>query len=111
MAETSESLSFLTALADLATRLAVEGVTIESVTYHTHAFGSWELEAGRRRARVRVSWAGKDRQLRVATAELASGSKERHWEFAEEHDFRGRRTDPVQLLGTVHAAITAHAGR
>jgi hypothetical protein len=110
MAETPESLTFLTTLADLATRLAVDGVSIEAVTYQTHSFGSWELEAARRRVRIRVTWEGKDRQLRVATAQLASGSKERHWQPAEEHDFRKRRADLVQLFGTVHAAITAHAG-
>ncbi len=110
MAETPESLTFLNALAALASRLADEGVTIYSVTYHSHAFGSWEVESGRRRVRIRVTWEGKDRHLRVATAQLASGSTERAWQLVEEHDFRKRRPDLAQLFGTVHAAITAHAG-
>jgi hypothetical protein len=108
--ETPESLAFLDALAALAGRLAADGITIYSVSYHTHAFGSWELEAGRRRARVRVTWEGKDRQLRVATAELASGSTARAWQFAEEHDYRSRRPDLAQMFGTVRAAIAAHTG-
>jgi len=110
MAETDESLTFLTTLAGLATRLAADGVTIDSMTYQSQGFGGWQLEAGRRRVRIRVSWDGKDKHLSVATAQLATGSKERHWQLAEEHDFRGRRVDLTQLFGTVHAAITAHAG-
>ena len=110
MADTDESLSFLTTLAGLATRLAADGVVIESVSYQSQGFGGWQLEAGRRRVRIRVTWDGKDRHLSVATAQLATGSKERLWQLAEEHDFRGRRTDLAQLFGTVHAAITAHAG-
>jgi len=110
MAEAHESLTFLNALAGLATRLAVDGIEIHSVTYQSQSFGRWELESGRRRVRVRVTWEGKDRHLRVCTAQLASGSTERQWQLAEEHDFRGRRPDLVQLFGTVHAAITAHAG-
>jgi hypothetical protein len=109
MAVATEALTFLNALAALATRLSVDGVEIYSVTYHSQVFGSWELETGRRRVRVRVTWEGKDRHLRVATAQLASGSTERRWQLAEEHDFRNRRSDLVQLFETVHAAITAHA--
>jgi hypothetical protein len=110
MAEPTESLTFLNALAGLATSLAADGVEIYSVTYHSHVFGSWEIESGRRRVRVRVTWEGKDRHLSVATAQLASGSSERNWQLAEEHDFRNRRPDLLQLFGTVHAAIKAHAG-
>jgi hypothetical protein len=110
MAEAAESLTFLTALAGLATRLSVDGVEIHSVVYRSHIFGSWEIESGRRRVRVRVTWEGKDRHLSVAIAQLASGSSEREWQLAEEHDFRNRRPDLVQLFGTVHAAIKAHAG-
>jgi hypothetical protein len=110
MAEVTGSLTFINALAGLATRLAVDGVEIYSVTYHSQSFGSWEIESGRRRIRIRVTWEGKDRHLRVATAQLESGSTERKWQLAEEHDFRNRRPDLVQVFDTVHAAITAHAG-
>jgi hypothetical protein len=110
MAEATESLTFLNGLAALATRLAVDGVDIYSVTYHSQLFGSWEIESGRRRVRVRVTWEGKDRHLRVAIAQLASGSSERTWRLAEEHDFRNRRPDLLQIFGTVQAAIKAHAG-
>ncbi len=110
MAEAPEGLAFLNALAEMATRLATDGVEIHSVTYRSQVFGSWEIEAGRRRTRVRVTWEGKDRHLSVATAQLATGSSERAWQLAEEHDFRNRRPDLVQLLGTVQAAIRAPAG-
>ena len=110
MAEVTGALTFINALAGLATRLSVDGVDIYSVTFHSQVFGSWELESGRRRVRIRVTWDGKDRHLRVATAQLASGSTERKWQLAEEHDFRKRRADLAQLFDTVHAAITAHAG-
>jgi hypothetical protein len=110
MAETTDALSFLNGLTGLATRLAVDGIAIHSMSYQSQAFGSWEIEAGRRRVRIRVTWEGKDRQLRVATAQMASGSKERRWQLAEEHDYRKRPAEWVQLFGTVHAAITAHAG-
>jgi hypothetical protein len=109
MSESSESLTFLTAVAELATRLADDRLAIYSLTYHSLAFGSWEIEAGRRSARVRVTWEGKDRHLRVSTAEVKSGSSERRWQMVEDHDFRDRRTDVVQFFGTVHAAIRAHA--
>jgi hypothetical protein len=110
MPEPNESLIFLNAVAGLATRLFVDGVVVYSLTYHCLSFGSWELEAGRRRVRIRVTWEGKDRHLRVSTAQLASGSTERQWQLAEEHDFRKRRADIDQMFGTVYAAITAHAG-
>lgn len=110
MAESNESLPFLTALAELATHLAAEGVVIHSVSYHSHAFGRWELEAGRRRVRIRLTWEGKDRQLRIATAQLASGSAERQWQMVEEHDFRNRRANMAEFFGTIRAAIEAHAG-
>lgn len=110
MSESTEPLAFLTAVATLAARLAVDDIAIHALTYHSRAFGGWEIEAGRRRARIRVTWDGKDRQLRVSTAQLPSGSTARDWQLAEEHDFRSRRVDIVQILGTAHAAITAHAG-
>ena len=90
MPDATESLTFLNALAGLATRLAVDGVDVYSVTYHSQVFGSWELEAGRRRVRIRVSWEGKDRHLRIATAQLASGSTERRWQLAEAGASPGR---------------------
>jgi hypothetical protein len=110
MPEPTESLNFLNAVAGLAARLAVDDIAVYSLTYQCLAFGSWELEAGRRRTRVRATFAGKDRQLRLSTAELASGSTERRWRLVEEHDFRNRRADIDQLLTTVQAAIRAHTG-
>lgn len=110
MPEPGESLQFLTAVAALATRLAVDDVTIYSLSYQQLGFGGWELEAGRRRMRVRVKWDGKDKHLRVSTAEVESGSTARDWQLAEEHDFRKRRVELAQLLGSVEAALKAHAG-
>ena len=110
MSESAEPLAFLSAVAALAARLAADEIAVHALTYQTRAFGGWEIEAGRRRTRIRVSWDGKDRQLRVFTAQLASGSSAREWQLAEEHDFRNRRVDIVQILGTAHAAMTAHAG-
>jgi hypothetical protein len=110
MAEANDSLPFLTALAELATRMAADGVVIHSVTYQTQGFGRWEVEAGRRRVRIRLSWDGKDKQLRVETAGLVAGSAERHWQLAEEHDFRKRRPDTTEFFNTIRAAIAAHAG-
>jgi hypothetical protein len=60
--------------------------------------------------RIRLSWEGKDKTLRVATAELATGSAERHWQLVEEHDFRKRRPDTGEFFATIRAAISAHAG-
>ncbi len=110
MAEATGSLTFINTLAALATRLAVDGVEVYSVSYSSLLFGSWEIESGRRRVRIRITWEGKDRHLRVATAQVASGSTERNWRLAEEHDFRNRRPELAQLFETVHAAIVAHAG-
>ena len=45
-----------------------------------------------------------------ATAQLASGSAERHWQMVEEHDYRNRRVEASELFGTIRAAISAHAG-
>ncbi len=110
MSEASEALDFLSAVAALAARLAADDIAVHALTYQTRAFGGWEIEAGRRRTRVRVTWDGKDRHLRVYTAQLASGSAAREWQLAEEHDLRSRRPDIGQVLGTAHAAIAAHAG-
>ena len=110
MNEPTESLNFLTSVAALATRLAVDDVTIYSLTYQHLGFGGWELEAGRRRMRVRVRWDGKDKHLRVSTAQVESGSTARQWQLVEEHDLRKRRVDLAQLIGSVEAAVKAHAG-
>ena len=110
MADDNESLTFITAFAELATRLAADRIVIHSFSYQSESFGRWECEAGRRRVRIRIVWDGKDRHLLVSTAALATGSKERRWALVEEHDLRSRRPDVTQLLATVHAAITAHAG-
>jgi hypothetical protein len=110
MADDNEALTFLNAFSELATRLAADRVVLYSLSYQSDSFGRWECEVGRRRVRIKVSWDGKDKHLLVSTAELATGSKERRWALVEDHDLRGRRPDVAQLLGTVHAAITAHAG-
>ncbi|MEI8296837.1 MAG: hypothetical protein WCH32_02325 [Pseudomonadota bacterium] len=110
MADENEGLTFLNAFAELANRLAADRVVLHSFAYQSESFGRWECEVGRRRVRIRVSWDGKDKYLLVSTAELATGSKERRWALVEEHDLRGRRPNVTQLLATVHAAITAHAG-
>jgi len=110
VAETPDSLAFVTAIAELAARLATEQVVLYGLRYSTDLFGGWESEWGRRRRRVKVTWDGKDQHLVVATAELASGSKERRWQMAEDHDFRGRRATVADLIRTTHAAITAHSG-
>lgn len=110
MADEGESLAFLNALVEFATRLSAERIEVSSVTYRSQVFGSWELEVGRRRVRILVTWDGKDRHLRVSTAQLASGSTARAWQLAEEHEFRNRRLDVVQLLERAYTAIAAHAG-
>jgi hypothetical protein len=110
MSESAEALAFLDAVAALAARLAADDIAVYTLTYHSRAFGSWEIEAGRRRVRIRVTWDGKDRQLRVSTAQVPSGSAAREWQLAEEHDFRDRRVEIVQILGTAYAAIAAHGG-
>jgi hypothetical protein len=110
MPEANESLAFLNALSGLATRLAIDGVVVYSMSYQSLNFGSWELETGRRRMRVRARWEGKDRQLRVWTATVTGGSAAREWQLVEEHDLRKRRLDAAQLFATVQAAIRAHAG-
>jgi hypothetical protein len=110
MPEPTESLTFLTTIAALASRLAADRMDLYSVSYHSPGFGSWQLEVGRRTQRVLVSWDGKDRHLRISTAKVPSGTTARDWQLAEEHDFRKRRIDIVQLLGTAEAAIVAHAG-
>jgi len=110
MPETPESLNFITSAAALATRLSLEDVTIYSLAYQSIGFGSWEIEAGRRRARVQVKWDGKGKQLTVSTAQVASGSTARTWQLVEEHDHRKRRIDMAQLFTSIDAALRAHLG-
>ena len=110
MPEPSESLKFITSAAELATRLSLDDVTIYSLAYQTIGFGSWELEAGRRRTRVQLKWDGKGKQLTVSTAQVASGSTARKWQLVEEHDHRNRRTDLAQLFASIEAAVRAHLG-
>jgi hypothetical protein len=110
MPEPSESLNFITTAAALATRLSADEVTIYSLAFQSIGFGSWELEAGRRRSRVQVKWDGKGKQLTVSTAEVASGSTARKWQLVEEHDHRNRRPDTAQLFTSIEAAVRAHLG-
>jgi hypothetical protein len=79
MSEPTGSLTFLDAIAGLATRRSDDAIVISSFTYYCVAFGSSGLEAGRRWVRIRVTSKGEDREHRVASAGLASGSSERQW--------------------------------
>ena len=94
----------------MATRLSLDDVTIYSLAYQSIGFGSWELEAGRRRTRVQLKWDGKGKQLTVSTAQVASGSTARKWQLVEEHDHRNRRVDLAQLFASIEAAVRAHLG-
>jgi hypothetical protein len=110
VAATPDSLAFVTAIADLGVRLATDQITLYGLRYSSDLFGGWDCEWGRRRRRVRVTWDGKDQHLVVATAELASGSKERRWQTVEDHDLRGRRATLADLIRTTQAAVAAHVG-
>jgi len=83
MLEPAESLTFLTAFAELATRLSADSLAIYSLTYNCAAFGSWEFEAGRRRT-ASSNVGRKGPTASDSTAELASGSTERQWQLVEE---------------------------
>lgn len=110
MPEPTESLEFIQALEALAARLAADDIVVHAFNFQTLSFGNWEIEVGRRRQRVQVRWDGKDKHLRVSTAQLASGSTARRWDLAEEHDYRGRREGAAQLVGSIEPAIRAHLG-
>jgi hypothetical protein len=110
MADTSYSLIIASAIADLATRLAVDGLAIYSLRYDYLAFGSWELVAGRRLTRVRIVWGGKDGVLETYAASLVKSMDPPQWQRVRELDFSKKRGNHAEIFGAAHVAIREHAG-
>ena len=105
MSDAAYSLTFLNAVAGLATRLAVDRIAIYALRYDYPAFGSWDLVAGRRLSRVRIVWDGKDAALRVYAAHLVKAAAEPEWQLASEQDFSRRRSEHAELFGAIYNAI------
>ena len=100
---------FLNAVGGLATRLSVDGIAVYNLRYDYPAFGSWELIAGRRRSRVRVTWDGKEAALRAYAAHLGGAAEQPQWQLVSEQDFAKRRGEHAELFGAVYAAIRQHS--
>jgi hypothetical protein len=110
MADAAYSLMFLNAVAGLATRLSVDGLAIYSVRYDYLAFGSWELVAGRRLARVRVVWNGKDAMLVADAARFGRPTDQPQWLPVRELDFSKKRGSHAEVFGVAYALIREHSG-
>jgi len=109
MSDAAYSLMFLNAVAGLATRLSVDGLAIYSLNYDYPAFGSWELVAGRRQSRVRVSWDGKTAVLRAAAAHLGAATDLPRWQPVSERDFSKRRGEHAEVFAAAYTAIRQHS--
>ena len=110
MSDAAYSLMFLNAVAGLATRLSVDGLAIYDVRYDYLAFGSWELVAGRRLARVRVVWNGKDGVLEAHAARLERATDHPQWQPVRELDFSKKRGNHAEIFGAAYAVVREHAG-
>ena len=110
MSDAAYSLMYLNALAGLATRLSVDGLAIYSARYDYLAFGSWELVAGRRQARVRVVWDGKEARLDTYAARLARPTDEPAWQPVRDFDFSKRRGQHAEVFAAAYAVIREHSG-
>jgi hypothetical protein len=110
MSDAAYSLMFVNAIAGLATRLSVDGLAIYCVKYDYLAFGSWELVAGRRLARVRVTWDGKRGVLEAYAARLGSATDQPQWQPVRELDFAKKRGNHAEIFGAAYAAIREHCG-
>jgi hypothetical protein len=108
VSDAAYSLALLNAIAGLATRLSVDGVAIYSLRYDYPAFGSWELVAGRRKARVRISWDGKDGHLRAAAGTLGATGEFADGRPVADRDYSRRRTEHVEIFNFVYATIRQH---
>jgi hypothetical protein len=110
MSDSAYSLMFLNSIAGLATRLSVDGLAVYSVRYDYLAFGSWELVAGRRLARVRVAWNAKDGVLEVQAARLGTATDAPQWQPVRELDFSKKRGNHAEIFGAAYAAIRERSG-
>ena len=109
MSDAAYSSMFLNAAAALATRLSVDGVAVYSLRYDYPAFGSWELVAGRRRSRVRISWDGNEAVLSAYAAHLGSPGDQPQWRPVAEKDFSKRRGEHAEIFAAAYTAIRQHS--
>ena len=105
MSDAAYSLTFLNAVAELATRLAVDRIAVYKLRYDYPAFGSWELVAGRRHSRVRIVWDGKGAALNVYAAHIRNAADEPNWQLESEQDFSKKRSELAELFGAIYTAI------
>ncbi|MBS0376672.1 MAG: hypothetical protein JSR73_19015 [Proteobacteria bacterium] len=108
MSDAAYSLALLNAIAGLATRLSVDGVAIYRLRYDYPAFGSWELVAGRRKARVRITWDGQDGHLRAEAGSVDAAGAIAAARPVADRDYSRRRTEHAEILNFAYATIRQH---
>lgn len=108
MSDAAYSLSMLNAIAGLAMRLAVDGVAIYQLRYDYPAFGSWELLAGKRKARVRITWDGRDGRLRAEAGSVDAAGALAAGRPVADRDYSRRRSEHAEIFSFVYATIRQH---
>jgi len=108
VSDAAYSLALLNAIAGLATRLSVDGVAIYALRYDYPAFGSWQIVAGRRKARVRITWDGRDGHLRAEAGTPDAGGEFTGGRPVADRDYSRRRTEHAEILNFVYATIRQH---
>ena len=77
--ESEASIQHLGLVSDFAAQLAKHGIAVYRHTYDNLSFGSWEIIAGTRRHRVRLTWDGKESYLEAASCEVGDSESISVW--------------------------------
>ena len=98
--ETEASKRHFDAVSKLVHELEVQDIAVYQHAYDYLAFGSWEIVAGTRKRRVRVTWDGKDSRLTVEACVVPDSQSLLNWKQLE--------SEPLESIGSGTEIILKH---
>lgn len=86
--DAQSSVRHIEALLEMTQRLAASDIALYEHNYSFLDFGSWTIVAGKRKARVKFSWDGKDGFLTVEQASFSDSRELQKWEHVKTESIR-----------------------
>jgi len=83
LSDAESSVRHIEAVLAMAQRLSASGIAIYEHSYHALVFGSWTIEAGKRKGRFRFSWDGRDGLLTVEQAAFPDSRQRTGWKHVK----------------------------
>jgi len=103
------TLEHYVALAALASRLEERQRAVYEHHYSYLGFGSWSLEAGTRRHRIRFIYDGREQRLSAEAATFGDSRSVPSWERVAEHPLGG--ADAAGAFELVEQLVITHAAK